>query len=134
MSCTLLVANKRKRLSSSLLLYNRESDWMSIQPLEVPDRERSTFFPRNFLVRWGGGGVVGSKNKLGIFFGGGGRIGEFGRGVLLREKFPDLRSPDVGISATGIITKNLYSLAIQKTCSIPDIYEYPVPKRNTIQE
>ena len=81
----------------------------------------------------GGGGVVGSKNKLGIFLGGG-RIGEFGRGVLLREKFPDLRSPDVGISATGIITKNLYSLAIQKTCSIPDIYEYPIPKRNTIQE
>ena len=132
MSCTLLVANKRKRLSSSLLLYNRESDRMSIQPLEVPDRERSTFFPRNFLVRWGGG-VVGSKNKLGIFLGGG-SYWRIRSGGAAPKKIPDLRSPDVGISATGIITKNLYSLAIQKTCSIPDIYEYPVPKRNTIQE
>ena len=50
------------------------------------------------------------------------------------KKFPDLRSPDVGISATGSITKSLYSYAIKKTCSIPDIYEYRVPKRNMIQE
>ena len=35
--CTLFIVSK-KMLSSLLLLYNGESDWMSIQPIEVPDR------------------------------------------------------------------------------------------------
>ena len=48
--------------------------------------------------------------------------------MLVRKKFPDLRSPDVGTSATGSITENLYSHAKLKTCSIPVIYEYPVPQ------
>ena len=100
---------------------------MSIQPIELPDREIHVF-PAKLLGEIGGGGGRGVKiNKK---FSGGGRIGEFGRGegVLVRKKFPDLRSPDVGTSATGSITENLYSHAKLKTCSIPDIYEYPVPQ------
>ena len=101
---------------------------MNIQPIELPDREIHVF-PAKLLGEMGGGGVGGRGVKIDKKFSGG-RIGEFGRGegVLVRKKFPDLRSPDVGTSATGSITENLYSHAKLKTCSIPVIYEYPVPQ------
>ena len=74
----LFVANKKKRISS-LLLHIGESlmggGW-----------------------GWGGRG----PNQKRHFRGAGDRIGEFGRGkeeVLVRKKSPDLRSPEVGISA-----------------------------------
>ena len=37
-----------------ILLYNRESDWMSIQPIEVPGREIHVF-PAKLLGEMGGG-------------------------------------------------------------------------------
>ena len=40
-----------------ILLYNRESDWMSIQPIEVPCH----VFPAKLLGEMGGG--LGGKNK-----------------------------------------------------------------------
>ena len=36
--CTLFVANRKEKVSSLLLLYKREFDWISIQPIKVPDR------------------------------------------------------------------------------------------------
>ena len=71
----LFVANKKKRISS-LLLPIGES-----------------------LMGGGGGGGKGPNQKR-HFRGAGDRIGEFGRGkeeVLVQS--PDLRSPEVGISA-----------------------------------
>ena len=41
-----------------ILLYNRESDWMSIQPIEVPGREIHVF-PAKLLGEMGGGGLGG---------------------------------------------------------------------------
>ena len=36
--CTLFVANRKEKVSSLLLLYKREFDWISIQPIKIPDR------------------------------------------------------------------------------------------------
>ena len=56
-------------LSSFLLLCNGESDWMSIQPIEVPDRQIHVF-PTKLLgggkFGWGGGGGSGPKKDLQI--------------------------------------------------------------------
>ena len=55
----LFIANKMKRVSSSLLLlYMGESDWMSIKPIEVPD-----VFPKKLLGGGGGGGGGGKGSK-----------------------------------------------------------------------
>ena len=66
-----------------LPLYKRESDWMSIQPLEVPDR-----YIRVFPAKLLGGGRESYWQT---------RSGEGGR--WSEKKSPDLRSLEVDISA-----------------------------------
>ena len=69
-----VVGCKQEEESSPLfLLYKRESDWMSFKSLT----DWSTFFPRNYSGRGGGGWEVQIKKRD---FRGGGCIGEFGRG------------------------------------------------------
>ena len=67
--------------------YKNESLWMSIQPIEVPDRQIDVF-PTKLLVGRGQGqeGVQIKKELQG------------GEGTGPKKKSPDLRSPEVGIS------------------------------------
>ena len=78
-----VVGCKQEEESSPLfLLYKRESDWMSFKSLT----DWSTFFPRNYSGRGGGGK---SKSKKEIFGEGvalANLVGGGGGGVLIRKK------------------------------------------------
>ena len=65
-----------------ILLYNRECDWMSIQPIELPDREIHVF-PAKLLGEMGGGrrGVGGVKINKKFSGGSHWRIRSGGRGA-----------------------------------------------------
>ena len=66
---------------------------MNIQPIEVPERYIHVF-PAKLLSG-------GHPNQKRTFLGGGGRcLDKFScRGVLVPKQSPDLRSPEVGLSA-----------------------------------
>ena len=90
-----VVGCKQEEESSPLfLLYKRESDWMSFKSLT----DWSTFFPRNYSGRGGGGK---SKSKKEIFGEGvalANLVGGGGGGCWSEKKSPDLRSLEVCIS------------------------------------
>ena len=123
-SCVMhIVCCKQKGKNSSLLLlYKREFDWISIQPIKVPDRQIHVF-PTKLLSE---GGEQGSRLK-GKFSGGGGarHICQLrrGGGCQSEKKSPDLRSPEVGISVVAQ-QKNLYILDLHQQASLPLAFSY----------
>ena len=115
----LLQTERKKFLLCYSYISKREFDWISIQPIEVPDRQIHVF-PTKLLSE---GGEQGSRLK-GKFSGGGGTfVNSVGGGCWSEKKSPDLRSPEVGISVVAQ-QKNLYILDLCQQASLPLAFGY----------
>ena len=127
----LLQTERKKFLLCYSYISKREFDWISIQPIEVPDRQIHVF-PTKLL---GEGGEQGSRLK-GKFPGGGGTfVNSVGGGMLVwkkvsrfeisrschlcggtTEKSIYLRSPPTGISAFSFQLLQISPKCMRKTC------------------